>query len=207
MRKITLKLTNGIQAILKLWGASFLKKLIWESEFKSGRWNYIDNTTEDIIYHHLEKYSKNGSFLDLGCGAGNTGNEMDVNKYKYYTGVDISEVAIRKAIIRSTENQRNDKNKYLQADIANYVPREKYNIILLRESINYTPKSRVKGLLEMYSAYLEDNGVFIVRMSDREKYGAIVRIIEESFIVVEKYLADHTRAIIIVFRPLESARQ
>jgi predicted TPR repeat methyltransferase len=90
----------------------------------SGRWDwdYIDHTTEDVIYHYLERYSNNGSILDLVCGSGNTGNELDITKYKRYTGVDISEEAIQKAIMRTTLNHRDKQNEYFAGDILKYVP-------------------------------------------------------------------------------------
>jgi len=52
-------------------------------------------------------------------------------------------------------------------------------------------------------ACLKENGGFIVRMSDRGKYGFIVRIIEQDFSVIERYLAQDTKAIILVFKPHE----
>jgi 2-polyprenyl-3-methyl-5-hydroxy-6-metoxy-1,4-benzoquinol methylase len=201
MRKLSTKIVNVVQRGLKRWGNDLVKRLIWDKEFSEGRWDYIDHTTEDIIYHYLGKYSKKGSILDLGCGSGNTGNELEVRKYSRYTGVDISEEAIRKARIRSEQNERNEKNEYLTADISKYVPRSKYDIILFRESIHYVPDSRIKGMLDRYSKSLEEYGVLIVRMCDRNKYGSIVSIIEESYRLVEKYLDRSTNAIIIVFRP------
>src|SRR2546423_15542861 len=80
--------------IRKNWGPCATKKAIWDAEFARGQWDYLEHTTGDLIYPYLEKYSNNGTVLDLGCGSSNTGNELDASKYRSYTGVDISETAI-----------------------------------------------------------------------------------------------------------------
>lgn len=186
--------------ILKRWGSTSRMKSIWDEEFSTGQWDYLENTTDDPIYHYLEQYSNNGAILDLGCGSGNTGNEMDVLKYGYYTGVDISESAIQRALSRSQNNVRLEKNEYVCSDISEYVPRKRYDIILFRESIFYIPKFKIKSVLSKYSDYLKGKGVFIVRMCDRRKYESIIRLIEKHYDVVERSPAEDVN-IIIVFKP------
>ena len=185
--------------ILKRWGSTSTKKTIWDEEFAIGQWDYIDHTRDDVIYLFLDKYSNNGSILDLGCGSGNTGNEIDVSKYESYTGVDISENAIQRALIRSKNNHRQDKNEYVCDDISLYVPSKRYDIILFRESIFYLPKTKIKDVLKGYSYYLKEKGVFIVRMCDRKKYESIIRLIEKYYHVLERSPADDAN-IILVFK-------
>jgi SAM-dependent methyltransferase len=185
--------------IFKRWGTSSKKKLIWDEEFSSGQWDYIENTGNDPIYSFIEKYGNSGSILDLGCGSGNTGNELDTSKYDRYTGVDISENAIQRAWARSKKNCREKQNEYICADISLYKPRNRYDIILFRESIFYIPKSRIHDVLDNYSDYLKETGVFIVRMCDRRKYASIVRLIEKYYTVVDCSPADDSN-IILVFR-------
>jgi len=185
--------------ILKKYGYSSTKNAIWDAEFSSGQWDYLEHTSDDPIYHYLEKYSNNGNILDLGCGSSNTGNEMDASKYCSYTGVDISERAIQRALVRSVNNGRLEKNEYFCADITSYVPRMCYDVILFRESIYYIPKFRIKGILDRYSDYLKESGVFIVRMCDRNKYNSIVRLIEKAYQVLDRSSLRHAN-IILVFK-------
>ena len=185
--------------ILKRWGSTSTKKNIWDEEFSGGQWDYLDHTRNDVIYLFLDKYSNNGSILDLGCGSGNTGNEMDVFKYESYTGVDISEIAIQKALSRSKKNHRQEKNEYVCYDISSFVPRKRYDIILFRESIFYLPKNKITDVLKRYSNYLKKSGVLIVRMCDRRKYKAIVKLIEKHYHILERSPADDAN-IILVFK-------
>lgn len=185
--------------ILKKWGSSARKKAIWDEEFSSGQWDYLECTADDPIYHWLEKYSNNGSILDLGCGSSNTGNELDVSKYCSYTGVDISEKAIQRAVVRSMNNDRRDKNEYFCEDMSSYIPRMCYDVILFRESLFYIPRSQIKGVLGRYADYLKETGVFIVRMCDRNKYDSIVRLIEKNHQVLDSVRLGNAD-ILLVFR-------
>lgn len=194
------KITNKLYAILKKWGNIGIKRFLWDREFSSGKWNYIEHTIDDIIYHYIEKYSNNGDILDLGCGSGNTGNEININKYRHYTGVDVSMQAIQKARVISKQNYRNKKNKYLFSDISVYIPEKQYDLILFRESIYYVAGNRIKGMIDRYSNYLKRNGVLIVKIWNREKYNRIVKLIEKNYNIIEKYLAKNSKGIIIVFK-------
>jgi len=185
--------------ILKRWGNPSQKKAIWDKEFTNGQWDYLENTGDDPIYHYLERFSNEGSILDLGCGSGNTGNEMDTRKYVTYTGVDISDSAIQIASDRSRNNFRQDKNEYVCADIFTYVPKRKYDVILFRESIFYIPKSKIRGVIDRFSDYLKERGVFIVRICDKKKYESIVGLIKKHYCVLDKSSEDDTY-IILVFK-------
>src|ERR1022692_3182217 len=94
------------------YGPQTLKKIVWNKEFAEGTWSFIDNTAGDCIYPFLEKYAQSGSILDLGCGPGNTANELDPKSYSTYLGVDISEEALAKAIRRTTSSGRPEKNRF-----------------------------------------------------------------------------------------------
>lgn len=185
--------------LLKKWGASSTAKAIWDEEFARGQWDYLDNTSEDIIYNYIGKYLNKGCILDLGCGSGNTGSELDVSLYSRYTGVDISEVAIQRAEARSIKNGRQSRNEYFCGDIASFSPGMSYDVILFRESIFYIPLSRIKAVLNRYSEFLAEGGVFIVRMCNRRRYSRIVQLIQSNYHVLDMSPQNETNAI-VVFR-------
>jgi SAM-dependent methyltransferase len=181
-----------------------MKRRLWNTEFSGGRWNCLEKSPDDCVYPFVEKYAKGGSILDLGCGSGNTGNELDATSYKHYTGIDISDVAIEAARKRSGETKRNEKNDYYQSDIVNYVPADRYEVILLRDSIYYLPGAQIVQVLNRYSSYLKEGGVFVVRMYNSSgKYKTIVDTIERHFCVLEKHFLDQSRALVLTFRPTQ----
>jgi len=182
--------------------------LLWNQEFSGSHWDFIDNTVGDCVYPHLEKYLKDGSILDLGCGPGNTANELAMTAYRTYVGVDISEAALGKAARRTAQNGRADKNRFVCADFVSYVPTQQFDVILFRESMYHVPLGKVKVMLDHYSKYLIDGGVFIVRMNTSDGKGggkyrltAMVGVMETEFDVVDKCQYGKSGPTVIVFRP------
>jgi SAM-dependent methyltransferase len=201
----TLRFTRGF---LLSYGPTPIKKFFWDQEFSSGKWNFIDDTASDCVYSHLERFSANRSVLDLGCGPGNTANEL-APIYESYVGMDISEEALAKARQRTEKNGRAKKNRFEQGDFLSYVPPQKFDVILFREAMYHVPLGKVKGILDRFSKYLTNDGVFIVRLYVRDtkkgntKYRplAMIGIMEKEFDVVEKSHYDDSGATVIVFRP------
>lgn len=199
-----------VRGALLSYGPTGLKKLVWNKEFAGTKWNFIDHTVGDCVYPPLEKYAKNGSILDLGCGPGNTANELADSAYTTYVGMDISEEALAKARRRTEEAGRTGKNRFDQGDFLSYVPSQKFDVILFRESLYHVPLGKVKAILDRFSAYLDPTGVFIVRLylSDngvsKRRPNAMFKVIEDGFEVLEKSQYAETGAAVVVFRPKRS---
>lgn len=199
-----------IPAILKRFGSDRIKAAIWNREFYGGRWDYLTASAvsksrsgnRDIIYYYIEKYCKQGSILDLGCGTGNTSLEVAENKYCYYMGVDISNIAIQQALSAcKADSIRSSKNNYIAEDISKYAPDRRYNVILFRESLYYINKFIIKKVLDRYINYLKENGVMLVRICDRKRFNSIIKLINNNYDVIEKYVPENNKAIVIVFKP------
>jgi len=197
-----------VRGALLSYGPESIKKLFWDKEFSSGKWNFIDNTKGDCVYKHLEKHAQDGDILDLGCGPGNTANELAESAYRRYVGVDISEAALSKARQRTEQHRRTSKNRFEQGDFLSYVPSQQFDVILFRESMYHVPLGKVKKILDRFSEYLKPSGVFIVRMflssnQGETKYrpSMMIRVIESEFDVLEKAQYGGMAATVIVFRP------
>jgi|SRR5215470_14164062 len=209
--KIAARSANFVVAFLKSYGPSNLKKYLWDKEFAGTKWDFIDHTEGDCVYESLEKYANHGSVLDLGCGPGNTANELSANVYQNYIGVDISEKALAKAQSRTMEAGRGHQNSFVLHDFINYTPEQKFDVILFRESIYHVPLGKIKETLDHYAKYLKSDGVFVIRIatSDKEHKGvdkprplAMVRLMETEFAVVEKRRYDHiSQPVVLVLRP------
>jgi SAM-dependent methyltransferase len=153
-----------VRGFLLSYGPTSVKKLFWDKEFSSTKWDFIDNTLGDCVYPYLEKYAHGGDILDLGCGPGNTANELAEGAYRSYVGVDISEAALAKAVKRTKENGRERKNSFAQSDFLGYIPAQDFDLILFRESLYHVPFGQVKPILDKFSKNLKERGVFVVRL-------------------------------------------
>jgi len=202
-----------VRGFLLSYGPSNIKKRFWDKEYSEEKWAFAYNTVGDCVYAHLERYTTNGSILDIGCGSGNTATEM-APIYQSYLGVDISEAALTKARWRSEECGRGKKNRFECGDFLTYVPTGRYDLILFRESMYHVPLGKVKPTLDRYSAYLKDAGVFVVRLyasscdradgKDKYRPAAMLRDMETEFDVLEKVRYDVPgQPTVMVFRPKE----
>jgi SAM-dependent methyltransferase len=209
---VTQRALDSMRGLLKRYGPSTLKRALWDQEFVGAHWEFIDRTVGDCVYPYLERHAKNRSVLDLGCGPGNTANELAPGAYQFYLGVDISDAALDKARRRSQESGRSAKNRFVQGDFIGYVPDQLFEVILFRESLYHVPLGRVKSTLDRYAKYLSGDGVFIVRLKtrgshdQREKHRpmAILDIIAKEFNVLEHGGHGDLGSTVVVFRPRHS---
>jgi SAM-dependent methyltransferase len=187
--------------LLQTHGSGETKRRLWDAEFGKGRWDCLDTTADDCVYSRIEKATLGGSILDLGCGSGSTANELRADAYSEYVGVDISSVAIDKALKRTKENGRAHKCRFLRADVVNYEPAQEFDVVLFRDSIYYIKRSRIRATLMRYSQWLKPDGAFIVRIWDgRGKLREFAEIIKRNFDVVEEYRHEESGALVLVFK-------
>jgi SAM-dependent methyltransferase len=210
MMNIAKRTAVFVVGFLKSYGPTSLKKVLWDKEFSGTKWDFIDDTAGDCVYAPLEKYAKSGSILDLGCGPGNTANEVAEGSYQHYVGVDISEEALAKAKKRTTQVGREGKNVFVQGDFINYEPSQKFDVILFRESIYHVPMGKIKETLDRLSKYLDDDGVFVVRIAlsdgtgtrEKPRPASMVRIMETEFDLVERFQHEGKyRPTVLVLKP------
>lgn len=203
-----------VRGFVMSYGPSGMKKKLWDQEFSSTKWDFIDNTAGDCVYPYLEKYARNGDILDLGCGPGNTANELAANVYQSYIGVDISEAALAKAVKRSKENGRETKNSFVNSDFLSYDPSRNFDIILFRESMYHVPFGQVLPILNKFSKNLKSTGVFIVRLYAGDERPGVIKtrvtskmdLIRDHFDIVESRQFDlPALPNVLVFKPRQQA--
>jgi SAM-dependent methyltransferase len=192
---------NILRGLLQRHGPDAIKEGLWDYEFSSGRWDCLDDMRGDCVYQHVERHARGGSILDLGCGPGATGAELARHSYSSYTGVDISKIAVERAIARAQREGRGDTNRYFQGDIAAYVPDRKHDLMLFGDSLYYIPWNAIPDTLERYAEHLTLTGVFIARIYGTRFY-TIMDAIENRFEVIERhtYPAGGDHIFVLVFR-------
>ncbi|MDI3253475.1 MAG: class I SAM-dependent methyltransferase [Bacillota bacterium] len=197
---------RAFHAVLKRWGASATKQKIWNAEYQSGKWTAIDpQETEavprDLIYPVLEKWGAKGDILDLGCGTGSTAVQI-ADVYRSYLGIDISPVAIE----RAEKNldpivAKRDKTEFAVAPIESFTTQRRFHIVLYRECLYYFSLGQIKTILNRHALFLRPDGVFVVRLYDRNRYEKIVDHIFETYEVKETVAPADNPTIILIFKP------
>ncbi|MCY9513258.1 class I SAM-dependent methyltransferase [Paenibacillus apiarius] len=129
----------------------------WDEEYKSNVWDYLSDITEyarySVVCGYIRKFIAEEGILDMGCGTGILYDMLLDSEKEVYTGVDLSQEAIKMASAKST------KNIFHCGDINQYVPEKQYDVIVFNESLHYVPNTPSK-LLE-YSKFLTPNGVIV----------------------------------------------
>jgi len=198
---------NVLRGLIQRYGTDSVKKTLWDAEFRRGRWDCLDRIPGEVRHPDVEKYANQGSILDLGCGPGSTGNELNEDSYQSYTGVDISESFIQVATQRTTEYGRSSKNNYVRSDMLTYVPTQMHDVILFGDSIYYIPINRILPMLRRYSAYLKNDGVFIANFygGTGGRFSLIPAMIESEFDVIDRQRSAPSEIRSAVFRPKNQA--
>jgi SAM-dependent methyltransferase len=200
--RVIRKIRNVARMLRQKWASAASRKALWDREYATGKWDHCEHTPDAFIYEYVYRYCQNGSVLDLGCGSGNTGSELKTTGYGDYTGVDISEVALKRAAARSVASGREGTNRYVQGDIVAFVPTKKYDVILFRESLYYVPQVKMRSMLERYSRHLKEGGVFVVHVSGTKKRKSekILKLIGARFSILERVSPNGSGDFILVFR-------
>jgi SAM-dependent methyltransferase len=200
------KIEKLIHAVGKRIGPRSVKQAIWDREHAQGQWDWTRDTTResrprDIAYEVLDRHSPGADILDLGCGDGYSAR-MIAGHFHEYFGIDISAVAVETARRRLADDpERAQKSHFEASDILTYVPPKKFSIILFSDCLPYFALPQVKRILRRYSGFLGTEGIFVVRLYDREKYRYIAEHIESAYRVTERVVRDDSAGVVLAFLP------
>jgi len=131
--------------------------------------------------------------------------------YRSYTGVDISDAALRIAAQRAASSAR-EQVRFVQGFMHSYVPDSKPDVFLFRESLQYVSRNRKQARKELctflsrYADMLRANGVIIARLcadgSDAQRYAKTLEmIVREHFVLRECRWTQDPSALLIAFCP------
>lgn len=138
------------------------RKLRWNKQYRKGRWDNLRNPIEADRYKTIINFitthaTKNPSILDLGAGEGVLNEYLDADLFSYFLGMDFSDVSIQKA-----KTKKFPKAEFVTADIHNYTPNQKFDVIIFNEAFYYVHNSEKQNVLDRMLDHLNDNGILIV---------------------------------------------
>lgn len=169
--------------LLRRIGPSWLKKLIWNVEFRRGKWDYL-HPPDNLVTFLLQIMGPESSLLDLGCGNGVLAACLRSRGWSgQYTGVDISSEALRLA------SQRNLPScQWVICDFGSYRSNDRYDAIVMIESLYHLAMEEVESFLRRLASLLTPGGSIVVRIHDTHRHGGYVGLIERVFPVAQKFV-------------------
>jgi 2-polyprenyl-3-methyl-5-hydroxy-6-metoxy-1,4-benzoquinol methylase len=135
----------------------------WDSEYRAGRWDYLD-TLDNIgglltVFGYCQYLSPN-SILDVGCGEGLLAKKLTALDYEKYLGIDISSEAVAKAV-----KLRGDaRTRFSVSNALTFVAQTPFDVIVFNQSLYYMPDP--VGAIRRYAGFLTSSGRMIVSMYD-----------------------------------------
>jgi len=190
----------------------WMQRITWNREYAIGQWDSRSlHTPNDPIYDVLTEYCLDRNVCDIGSGQGNTVTEM-LPVYRSYTGMDVSDVALRIAAKRAAEAGR-ERVAFIQGFMHSFRPAHKPDVFLFRETLMYVARRRrqvnrdMTRFLQRYAGMLAPGGIMISRLSlsspSEASYAAEVEsIVSQNFKIVECRHTQEPAAQLLVFRPL-----
>lgn len=185
---------KGVLYLLTRYAGSVMRRCSFDQYYKSGRWDYLDNTHNPEIVNIVEKYANKGRILDMGCGPGILASLLNPDFFEYYRGVDISSEAIALARKRKSE-----KVHFEISDIQSYSCTDDFDLIIFEESLYYVPFFR-RRLLRCYAQRLRPGGSFIVTATHPRRFARMIKMIRKNFTVIEDKYFTNSRRSLLVFK-------
>jgi ubiquinone/menaquinone biosynthesis C-methylase UbiE len=131
----------------------------WNRGYAAGDWEGLKGPREharlDACAALVRRHARGGRLLEIGCGEALLQRHLAPSDYGQLVGVDLSDVAIRRA-----QAFADDRVRYVVADMHALQLNEKFDAVIFTESIYYAP--RPHQLLRSYGRFLSEGGVFIV---------------------------------------------
>lgn len=165
---------------------------VWETEYSSEKWNFLENLSElgrySVIAGYIAYLKPQAAVLDVGCGEGILFDRYQGQGYSNYLGIDISQVAIDRLADR-----QNEKTRFVSADAERFEPTELFDAIVFNESLYYF-HDPLMGM-KKYCNALKPGGLVIVSTCNVSCRGkSILRRLKERYTVLDETDIVHHRA-------------
>ncbi|MET0341099.1 MAG: class I SAM-dependent methyltransferase [Polyangiales bacterium] len=157
----------------------------WEDEYAGGAWQGLGRGSDAdryaIILRHLIRRGSASSVLDVGCGSGALLDFVARADLTHYTGVDISEEALKQAQARAG---RIPSTHFVASTAEAYTPDRLYDVIVFNEVVFYLQDPR--AVLTSYQRFLAPDGLLLVSMLDCPLARLLWHKLSRGFVTTER---------------------
>jgi SAM-dependent methyltransferase len=164
LKRVGIEAVNGghkLVSLLRPYEPMGQGRELLDAQYASADWDYLRSIGEaprfGVVSAYCRQLASNGSVLEIGCGEGFLLEHLDRSRYRHFTGIDISSVAIDRA--RALED---DRTTFLCTDAESYVPDRSHDLIVFNEVLEYFDDPL--ALVQRYEPFLTGDGSFVASM-------------------------------------------
>ncbi len=151
----------------------------WDDQFARGKWDYLkarDRRVGEIV----AEFASGGTIVDLGCGEGNLAFELPETDYSRYIGVDVSGVAIEKALRRAF-GAGNTRCTFQCVDLREWPGTENADVILIEEALYYLTPNAQHALHDTCERSLSERGRLVILIHDASKHPRTAALLNDRY--------------------------
>ncbi|WP_315817156.1 class I SAM-dependent methyltransferase [Paraflavitalea speifideaquila] len=160
----------------------------WDKQYVRGNWECLKSPLEqmrfDAVRNYIKKYSNKGNILEVGCGEGILQAGMSKHSYRKFLGIDISEIAIQRAA-----HLADTTTEYRTANMENFSPAEKFDIIIFNEVLYYARNPN--QLMARYMEFLNPEGFIIVSIFQTSSNIKVMNGVEAKFKSIDEMVSSN----------------
>ena len=139
---------------------AWVRRAIWNFKYRDASPN--GRPPAGAVAYIAAHFGSTSRLLDVGCGPGTFLRRLrEAGWMGLYTGLDISDKAIREAMLLS-----DCRADWIVADIESFRSDEHWDAICFIESVYYIPIAKLAGVVRRVSERLSPDGCVIVRVWD-----------------------------------------
>jgi 2-polyprenyl-3-methyl-5-hydroxy-6-metoxy-1,4-benzoquinol methylase len=176
----------------------------WNQEYASGRWDYLEGTSElarhSVLVGYLDHLGVTQRVLDVGCGMGVLFPKLRLSGCTRYVGVDLSSQAIGSAVARYPD----PRATFVAADGQEYLPDGQFDAVIFNEVLYFFREPELT--VARYANCLQESGLILVSTCTAFRGGeAILDRLRASHTIVDETRITANRQswswIVSVFKP------
>jgi trans-aconitate methyltransferase len=187
-------LSKAKYLLLSRYGSTEMRTKCFDSKYRECEWSF--NQRDEELLTILARLGRRKRALMLGCGQAAIASDLVPTVFDSLTGVDLSVAAVESA------RQQHPKTgiTFEVGNMESWPGEGTYDAIIFSESIYYTPFWKRKRMLRYWKEKLSSDGVFVVTISQSQRYRGILTMIRQGFEVSQDFQSEKGQRWFIIFR-------
>ncbi len=173
-----------------------LSRASWNKQYAAGKWSSRKRSPHTLAL--VTELCGRGKLVEFGCGEGELPHLLPTGSFSHYFGIDISDVAVRRAREWVLEAGMSHC-EFEQSDMSEWPGASGVSLILAEECLYYLKPEQIESLLARCGTSLMSEGKILVIVHSAEKHAKTLAACRRVCDVVNEREVD-SRAYLVLKR-------